>query len=328
MRVLLTGANGFVGSHILDELCQRGIETAILLRSTSSTLLISQHLNQVEIIRGSLNDISSLRKAVEKITHIIHCAGLVRALNPTEFFKVNRDGTQNLVSAVNSAGKNVERFILFSSLAASGPSSQDQPRREEDEPSPISYYGESKLAGEKVVIGECKVNYTILRPPAVYGPRDGEFLRLFKAVKNHILPMFGGGKQPLSLVYVKDLASTAVETLFASKTTGKIYFVASPEFTTALGFAKTIKEVMNVWTVPLCLPVQGLYPVCLSQEIFSKITKKPTVLDRQKYKELSAPGWTCDVSKIKNELGLICKTSLKQGIEQTLQWYYSERWIK
>lgn len=328
MRVLLTGANGFVGSHILDELCQRGIETAILLRSTSSTAMISQRLNQVEIVRGSLDDLSSLQKAVEKATHIIHCAGLVRALNPSEFFKVNCEGTKNLVSAVNSAGKNVERFVHFSSLAASGPSSPQQPRREEDEPSPISYYGESKLAGEKVVIGECKVNYTILRPPAVYGPRDGEFLRLFKAVKNHILPMFGGGKQPLSLVYVKDLASIAVETLFASAATGKIYFVASPEFTTALGIAETIKEVMNVWTVPLCLPVQGLYPVCLCQEIVSKITKKPSVLDRQKYKELSAPAWTCDVSKIRNELGLICKTSLKQGVEQTLQWYYSERWLK
>ncbi len=328
MRVLLTGANGFVGSHILDELCQRGIETAILLRSTSSTSLISQHLNHVEIIRGSLDDISSLRKAVEKITHIIHCAGLVRALDPAEFFKANRDGAQNLVSAVNSVGKNVERFILFSSLAASGPSSQEQPRREEDEPSPISYYGESKLAGEKVVISQCKVNYTILRPPAVYGPRDMEFFRLFKAVKSHILPIFGGGKQPLSLVYVKDLASIAVETLFNSKAIGKIYFVANPEFTTALGLANAIKEAMNVWTVPLCLPVQGLYPICLCQEIISKVTKKPSMLDRQKYKELSATGWTCDVSKIKNELGLVCKTSLKQGAEQTAQWYYSERWLK
>jgi nucleoside-diphosphate-sugar epimerase len=86
-----------------------------------------------------------------------------------------------------------------------------------------------------------------------------EFFRLFKAVKSHILPIFGGGKQPLSLVYVKDLASIAVETLFNSKAIGKIYFVANPEFTTALGLANAIKEAMNVWTVPLCLPVQGAY---------------------------------------------------------------------
>ncbi len=127
---------------------------------------------------------------------------------------------------------------------------------------------------------------------------------------------------------MKDLASIAVETLFNSKAIGKIYFVANPEFTTALGLANAIKEAMNVWTVPLCLPVQGLYPICLCQEIISKVTKKPSMLDSQKYKELSATGWTCDVSKIKNELGLVCKTSLKQGAEQTAQWYYSERWLK
>jgi len=329
MRVLLTGANGFVGSHILDELCQRGIETSILIRSTSSTAFINHRLNQVNICKGSLNDPDSLKLALQNVTHVIHCAGLVRALKPADFFKANQEGTRNLVRAINEFGKEkIKRVVLISSLAATGPSTPDRLRNEDDPPSPITDYGKSKLAAEQEVIQNCKTEYTILRPPAVYGDRDGEFFRLFKAIENHILPVFGGGRQRLNLVYVKDLAYVAVETLLTPKAAGKIYFVAEPQTTTAKELAKTIKEQLNVWTVPLCLPIQALYPVCLVQEIISKLTNKPSVLNRQKYKELSAAAWTCDVSRLKNELGIICKTSLKEGVEKTIQWYKSEGWLK
>lgn len=328
MQVLLTGANGFVGSHILDELCERGVQTSILLRSTSSTALIQHRLNQVKIIRGSLNDPDSLKNAVKTATHIIHCAGLVRALTPSDFFKANQEGTRNLVCAINEVGKDVKRLVLISSLAASGPSTAGVPRKEEDEPNPVSYYGKSKLAGEQEVIQNCQIEYCILRPPGVYGPRDGEFLRLFKAVKNHILPMFGGGKQELSLVYVKDLAYVCVEAAFSQKADRKIFFVAEPQTTTSGALARIIKEEMKTWTIPLYMPIQALYPVCLCQEFISKLTKKASVLDRQKYKELSAAGWACDVSRLKNELGLVCKTTLREGIRATLEWYKAEGWLK
>jgi nucleoside-diphosphate-sugar epimerase len=329
MRVLLTGANGFVGSHILDELCHRGIETSILLRSTSSTAFINHRLNQIKVCRGSLDNPDSLKSALGDVTHVIHCAGLVRALEPSDFYRANQQGTRNLVEAINESGKNrVKRLVLISSLAATGPSAPGKLRREEDAPCPITDYGRSKLAAEEEVIQNCEVEYTILRPPGIYGDRDGEFLRLFKAVRNHILPLFGGGKQQLSIVYVKDLAHVCVEALLEPEAAGRIYFVANPQITTSGELAKTIADELNVWTFPLYLQLQALYAICLCQEMISRLSKKPSVLSRQKYRELSAAAWTCDVSKLKNELGIVCQTSLKEGVKKTLEWYRSEGWLR
>lgn len=327
MKVLLTGANGFVGSHILDVLCSLKIPTAILLRQTSSRKLIEHRLTEVEVRLGSLDDISLLKSALKDVTHIIHCAGLVRAIHKEDFFKANRDGTHNLVMAANEHHTQLKRFLLISSLAAIGPSEPDKPKKEEDPPAPVSIYGESKLAAEKVVLQKLQVEFTILRPPGVYGERDGEFLRLFKAVKNHIFPEFSGGRQQLSLVYAKDLADVTVKTLLEPRAAGKIFFVAHPEITTSKNLAEVVAKTINTWTVPLCLPVAMLYPVCLAQEIISRITGKPDVLDTQKYREFKAPAWICDVSKLRNELGIECRTNLSDGIAQTYQWYKQQGWL-
>ncbi|MCX7872070.1 MAG: NAD-dependent epimerase/dehydratase family protein [Verrucomicrobiae bacterium] len=327
MRVLLTGANGFVGSHILDELCERGIPTTILLRKTSSTKFISRRLNQARIVCGTLENPQSVEDALDGITHVIHCAGLVRALNKEEFFRVNKGATRCLLDAVNKKQNCIKRFILVSSLAASGPSEPGRPRKEDDAPEPVSAYGMSKLAAEIEVISNCRTEYTILRPPGVYGPRDTEFLRLFKSIQSHLLPKIGS-RQELSLVHVKDLAFVCVESMYRENASGKIFFVASPQITTSAALAKIIAEKLKTWTIPLYLPVQALFPVCFLQDIISKITKKPDVLSLDKYNELRASAWTCDVSKLKTELELICKTNLDEGIAQTIEWYKAEGWLK
>lgn len=327
MRVLLTGANGFVGSHILDELCERGIPTTIILRKTSSTRFIKHRFGEIKVLYGDLFDIDPIESAVKEATHIIHCAGLVRALKKEDFYKVNRDGTLNLVRAANRWGNQIKRFILISSLAAAGPSQPGSRRKETDQPAPVSEYGKSKLEAEIAVTTNCQSEFTILRPPGVYGPRDGEFFRLFSAINNHILPEIAA-RQELSLVYVKDLARVTVECLTAPAASKGIFFVASPEIVTSVNLARKIAEELKTWTIPLWMPVQALYPVCLAQEVISKLTKKPNVLSLDKYKELKAPAWTCDVSRLKTELGLECSTDLSSGISETVRWYKSEGWLK
>jgi len=152
MKVFLTGATGFVGSHILDSLRQRGVAVRILVRPTSDDRFIRPHLHQIELQAGSIADPASLRRALDGVTHVIHCAGATKALSTEEFFQVNQAGTRNLVEAVNQHGS-IERLVHISSLAAAGPSAPDRPRRESDPLAPVSIYGQSKLAGEQEVSG-------------------------------------------------------------------------------------------------------------------------------------------------------------------------------
>jgi nucleoside-diphosphate-sugar epimerase len=217
-------------------------------------------------------------------------------------------------------------LLHISSLAVSGPATPDNPAREDAPPRPISDYGKSKLAAELVVREHSQVPFTIVRPPAVYGPRDTGFFSMFKAVKNHLMPR-PDKAQALSLVYARDLAEAVVACLLNPVTIGKTYFVSSPEIVTSRSVAEEIGAQMNRWTIPCPIPAIVLLGICLLQQLVSQITRKASLLNLQKYAELRAPGWVCSPLKLKQETGLSCETDLKQGIAQTLDWYTRERWL-
>jgi nucleoside-diphosphate-sugar epimerase len=327
MKVLLTGANGFVGSHILDSLWRKSIPAAILLRPGAGTGFIKEHIPHVEVRTGSIDDAKSLEAALHDVTHVLHGAGRTKALHPAEYFETNQFGTRRVVEAVNRRGGQIQRLVHISSLAAGGPAIPGRPVVEEDPPRPVSPYGESKLAGEREITSGCKTDFVILRPPAVYGPRDGEFLRLFQATKAHLSPRFGGGKQLLSLVFVRDLAEAAVECLTCPLTTPRVFYAACREIVTALDLAREIARQMQTWTIPLSLPTQALWPVCCLQEFVSNATGKANVLNRAKYAELREPAWVCDPSRFARELGITCPTQLHEGVRETLLWYRAKKWL-
>jgi nucleoside-diphosphate-sugar epimerase len=326
LKILLTGATGFVGSHILDSLCGRGLATVLLLRPTSNKQFIASHLPDIELRSGSIGDPQSLRQAMAGITHVIHCAGATKAGRLAEFYDANQAGTRNVVSAVNAHAGQVQRVVHISSIAATGPALRQKPAREEDAPQPVSEYGKSKLAGEMEVTNHCRTDYVILRPPPVYGPRDAELLRLFRAVKIHLLPRLSGA-QALSLVFVRDLAEAVMTCLTHSAAAGRTYFVASREVVTARTIAEEIASQMKVWTLPLPLPTALLWPMCLAQELASRLTGKPNVLSLQKFAELRAPGWVCTPTRLERETGSTCATTLKAGISETLSWYRQHNWL-
>lgn len=327
MKVLLTGANGFVGSHILDQLLARQIAVAVLLRPSSDRKFIADQLPKVEVRLGGIDQPASLDAALEGMTHVIHCAGATKALNAAGFFAVNQLGTRNLVEAVNRRGAQIQRFVHISSLAAAGPAISDRPKREADSAAPVSDYGCSKLAAEREVIERCQVDWTIIRPPAVYGPRDAEFLRLFKAVKSHVLPRFGGGRQQLTLVYVEDLAAAVVVALTHPNAGREIFFAGSPEVVTAAELAQCIATESGSWTIPLPLPNAVLWLACQWAEFTSRLTKKANVLNAQKWAELKAPGWVCDVARLRGEVGYECRTNLRAGVVKTRDWYRAQGWL-
>jgi 2-alkyl-3-oxoalkanoate reductase len=326
LKVLLTGANGFVGSHILDSLRARGIPTAILLRPSSDRGFIEPHLASVEIRPGSITDLESLRRAMPGVTHVIHCAGLTKARNEAEFFAVNQAGTANVVTAINEQAGSSKRLVHLSSLAAIGPAGRERPARVEDEPHPVSQYGRSKLAGEAEVRQHCRCEYAIVRPPAVYGPRDRAFLSLFSAVKSHLLPRTSAS-QALSIVYVSDLAEAVIACLDHPKAAGRTYFAAAPEIVTGRQMAEEIALQMGSWTIPLPMPTPLFWPVCMARELWSRLTRKASLLNMQKFAELRAPGWVCDPSLLKSELAYECPTLLKPGIARSLAWYLDNAWL-
>jgi nucleoside-diphosphate-sugar epimerase len=328
MKVLLTGANGFVGSHILDSLRARGIAAAALLRPTANQRFIKAHLPHLEVRVGSIADPESLDAAMRDVTHVIHCAGCVKTLRRSEFYDVNHTGTRNVVEAVYRQSGRIQRCIHISSLAAGGPGSADKPAREDQPASPVSEYGKSKLAGEREWQNAGKVECVILRPPAVYGPRDEAFLPLFKAVEMHVLPRFGSSRLTLSLVFARDLAEAVATCLTHPAAAGKIFYVASAEVTTAHRMADEIAAQTKTWTLPLPLPTAALWPLCFLQEAISRLRRKPSVLSRQKYAELRAPGWVCDPTRLRRELGFACATTLTAGVTETLAWYRQQGWLR
>ncbi len=325
MKVLLTGANGFVGSHILDLLRARGVPTAVLLRPTSNRRFIAAHGADLDVRLGSIDDPASLATALDGVTHVLHCAGCTKALRLSDFDRINHLGTRQVVDAVNQVGARLQRFVYVSSLAAAGPAGPGAPARESDPPHPVSTYGRSKLAGEREVQDACRTEHVILRPAAVYGPRDVEFLRMFRAIGRHLGPR--PRRQPLSLTFVKDFAAVAVAALTHPAAAGKLYHVASPEIVTARAFADEVAAQMKTWMLPLPLPAAALGPLCWLQDGLSRITRRPSVLSRQKISELRAPGWVCDASRLQQDLGIVCATRLQPGIAETLAWYRQEGWL-
>ena len=173
----------------------------------------------------------------------------------------------------------------------------------------------------------CKSEYVILRPPAVYGPRDTAFLPLFKVLQAHFFPRFGNGRQALSFVFVKDLAEAVVTCLTHPAAAGKTFYVSPPEVTTARGLAEEIAARLKTWTVPLPLPLAALWPLCFLREMVSRLTRLPSVVSLQKYAELRAPGWVCDPARLRRDIGFVCATRLRNGIDETVAWYQQENWL-
>jgi nucleoside-diphosphate-sugar epimerase len=327
MKVLLTGANGFVGSHVLDALLRRGIPTAVLLRRPADLEFVKPQLPQTTVYWGSLSDTVALARALTGITHVVHAAGRTKALHDREFFEVNRDGTRQLVQALRLQGRQVQGVVHLSSLAAAHPAGSARPAAEDDPPAPITPYGRSKLAGEDEIRSGCPVPFVILRPPAVYGPRDRDFLQLFRAVRTRVIPVFRQGHQELSLAYVRDLAEVVVKCLDHPKTVGKTLNVAAGEIVTTRQLIREIARQMDVGVLTVPLPLACLWATCVGQELWSRIRRRPMILSRQKYAEVAAAGWVCRVERLRSELGQVCPTPLAEGIRQTLAWYRQAGWL-
>ena len=325
-HVLVTGGTGFIGSHLVAKLSDKGVHVRCLVQETSNRDYLDKY--NIEYIFGDLTNADSLHSAIQGIDTIFHLAGRVRSQNEDEFYKVNVTGTVNLLKAIVTSHIKLNRFVFVSSLAAAGPSPDGKPVTESDMSHPISPYGVSKLAAEDAVMAfSSHIPITIVRPPIVYGPRDLGVFEIFQMVQSHIKPVLGWLKRYASIIYVDDLVEALFLTVESEKSDGEIYFFASG-CVSWQDLNNTIAHVLNKKAVTVHIPITLLMIVIFFIEVICKIRGKTPIVNMIKIRELKQRFWICDSSKAESKLGYLSKIPLDEGLRKTAEWYKREGWLK
>ncbi len=322
MRVLITGASGFVGYHLVDFLSKEGFEIFCLVRKTSNVERIK---DKVKLLYGEVTVPSSLEEAVKGVDYIIHAAGLVKSVRKKDYFDVNTQGTINILNATLKYNPKIKKFVYISSQAASRPSKEEI--KEDIPSSPVTSYGKSKLASEKFIEENFmdKLPITIIRPSAVYGPYDKEFLPVYKMINNGIEILVKGGKTKLSMVYVKDLVKSVFLSMISEKTTGKKYFSAHPQSVYLIDFYKAIEKSLGkkfVLRIPVPIPI--LYTLAFLNTILSKVINKPSMFNFEKVNEIKN-SWVCSPENIIKDTGMKYEYDIEKGVEETIKWLKDEK---
>ncbi len=328
MRILLTGASGFLGSHVAERLDQQGADVRALVRPTSDTRFL-EGLEHVTLVPGAVGDKSSLLAATKGVDGIIHAAGLVKARAPADFHRTNALGTANLLDAVKQNAPHLERFVLVSSLAAMGPSEDGRPLPAGASPNPVTHYGRSKLAAEQAARAAAHaLPITIIRPPMIYGPRDREVLLFFKSVQLGVLPLTGSPSSALSAIYVADCAAACIKALEADVPSGSTYCVEDGRTETLSELIAHIENALGrrAW---LRIPVPRflMYGAALGSEVYGSLMGRAVMLTRDKLNELLAPHWVCDSGEAQAALAWKPRVTFEEGARITGAWYRREGWL-
>ena len=323
MKAFVTGGTGFIGSHLVDDLLEHSdySEVKCLIRSDEKWL----KGKPITKVKGDLHSVNAIRNALSDIDVVFHIAAIVKAPTQNEYDLANVDATETLLRIAEKEG--VKKIVILSSLAASGPSN-GAPKSEEDPMKPVSMYGKSKKKMEKSVhkIASDKLSVTILRPPAVYGPREDQIYTLFKMMNNRITPVVGNGSEPkLSLVYVKDVVQAIIKAAEQTEPGVNTYFVSS--HITCWNEIKQISEiVLGKSTVQVKLKPNWVLKIAGLIETTATFFGTYPVVNREKANEMILE-WTCSFDKAKKELGYEPEFTLEEGISRTLHWYKKEGWL-
>ncbi len=326
MTILVTGGTGFIGSHVVEDLLKRNYDVRCLVRK-SSNLQWLQAL-PVQLVYGNFNDVDSLQEAVAGVDIVIHVAGVVAAKNREGFYNGNVVATKNILDAVQKYNTQLKRFLHVSSATAIGPGQNEKPVDETTPPKPITTYGESKLAAEQTVLTYAdSIPVTIIRPPAVYGPRDTATLSFFQSVNRGLVPLVGFSPKKVSLVHAYDLAGGIVDATLSEKTKGKVYFVGSEEIYNWQQIGEVTAKVVGRKTIKIRIPEFFVMGIAGISGFLSKFKKNPSVLNYEKGKDMVADNWSCSVEAAKHDFGYRQKVSLEEGIKNTLDWYREYGWL-
>ena len=348
MKILVTGASGFIGSFIVEEGLRREMAVWAGMRPSSSKKYLGQDkLQYVEldfshpdVLRKQLTD---FKNKEGKWDYIVHAAGATKCLHKEDFFRTNYDGTRHFVEALVALDMIPERFVFISSLSVYGaireaPCSfavgkQNEmgwiyaPIQDTDIPAPNTAYGQSKLKAEQYLKSLPDFPYVILRPTGVYGPREKDYFLMAQSIQRHTDFSVGFRPQEITFVYVLDLVQ-AVFLSLEKPVTGKAYFISDGEVYNSRTFSDLIQaELGNPWVLHIKAPVWVLHGVCSVCEYVNKWLGKAGTLNNDKFHILRQRNWQCDLEPARKELGYQPQYSLKKGVQETIVWYKKEGWL-
>ncbi len=324
MRAFVTGGTGFIGSHLINFLLdKKNTEVYALVRDPSNLKWLTGL--DVHLIKGDLFSVPSLPSNID---YIFHIAGVTKTRKLADYYTVNHHGTASLIQSLQNQQISPKKILYLSTLAASGPSRDQKPIKEDDRPDPINPYGESKLLGEREAL-KFKSDYplVIIRVGAVYGPRDKDFLPYFKFIKKGILPSLASKQRRLSLCYVKDLIRAFDLCLQKNIESGETFNIADPRPYSWDEFGREAGKVLGKKLFTVKIPLFLLYLMAFISEGTAKLRKKTSVLDQRRLKEMKQPAWIADTRKAENLLAYSPTTSLRDGLQETLNWYIDQGWL-
>ena len=343
-KILITGASGFIGSFIVEEALKEGMETWAAVRHTSSHKYLQD--KRIHFIELDLSSEEKLRDQLKGHTfdYVVHAAGVTKALHKEDFFRVNTDGTKNLVSVLIDLKMPIEKFVYMSSLSIFGAIREQQPYKEiepTDTPQPNTAYGKSKLATERFLQslgnqtsspcgrlgGDLSFPYVILRPTGVYGPREKDYYVMMQSIKNHSDFAVGFKRQDITFVYVRDVVQAVFEALDHG-VVGHAYFLSDGEVYQSSTFSDLVHEALGKpWWIRITAPCWLLRIITFVGDIIGHLTGKMIVLNNDKYNILKQSNWRCDISLAEKELGYKPKWKLRDGVNEAVAWYKANGWL-
>ena len=322
-RILITGASGFIGSFIVEEALRQDMEVwAAVRKSSSQRYLQDERIYKIEL---DLSSVEQMEEALSDVApdYVVHAAGATKALRLEDFFKVNTEGTKNLVTALQHTCPSLKRFVFISSLSVMGAIRETEPYTEikdADTPQPNTAYGKSKLAAEQWLKQECRLPFTILRPTGVYGPREKDYMLMADSIRKGLDTAVGFKCQDLTFVFVKDVVQAVFKSMKSGQAIGKAYFLSDGDVYTSRDFSDLIiKELGKRHVLRITFPLWVLRTVCAVSDAWMHVTGKLSTLNNDHYNILKQRNWRCDITPAINDFGYSPQWKLSDGVREMLR---------
>ena len=327
-KILITGANGFIGKFLVRDALEKGLEVYTTVRKNSDVSSLKEL--GAQIIITDYNHTENLVDLFRNggFQYIVHNAGLTKSPSQDEFMRVNKGLLVNLINAINISGVRIKKFIFVSSVAAYGPADfqSDHIVSDSSKPHPVTNYGRSKLAAEEFLRAQSHIPYIIIRPTAVYGPGERDLFNVFQMINKHVdlQPALLG--QKLTFIHVKDLANLVLTATLSTKI-NKAYFATDGNIYTGSALNGFIKEFLGKRTINIKIPIFIMKALAYLTEKVAGLWDSYPIFNVDKVNEFKAKSWNCDVSNLVPDLGFRAEYDLVNGIPQTIAWYKENKWL-
>lgn len=325
-KIVLTGANGFLGSHLVDRLLKEEVDIHCIVRKSSNLKWLEG--KNITLHTCGLEDIPAMSEVFENVDYIFHLAGTVAALKYEDYLYGNVDLTRNVFEATLPHAAKIKNIVVTSSLAVGGPSDVQNKLNEADGFNPVSLYGKAKVEQEKMC-GDYseKLPITIVRPSVISGEREVELFEFIQTVNQGFVPLVGFGEKYVGIIHVSDLVEAMYQLALCEKAVGQAYYLSSEEIISWKDLAEICAKKLRKKPFVLRLPHFVIYLAGVLASLAGRMRGKATTFDFEKAKEGVQKAWICDVSKAKEDFGFRQTVSIREGVEQAIDWYKENKWL-